>query len=97
MNNAEHIKVERDQEERVASVVRRIDNYRSGDEEIRAAAKELVTERLPLPPYRDAYPGESAHHHADFVTSRLRLIWAMRQEATRQDVEPEYRRTLWGN
>ena len=95
MNGAERIKEERNREERVAGIVRRIENIRPGDEEIKAIAAKLVAARSPLPACREPYTGEHRNHHADFVSARLKLITAMRQEATKQGVDEAYRLYLW--
>jgi len=66
------------------------------DAQVLEFANELVQRRALIPAYRDPYENESARGHAEFVTNRLRLIWAMRAASEKQNVEIEYYKYLRG-
>ena len=91
--NADEIKRTRDNEERLGRILNRMAIV--SDADLLDYATKMVTGRQPAPAMRERYFGEDARHYDEYNAGRLRLLWAMRQAATRLDVEIQYKESLW--
>lgn len=80
MNGERDFKIEMEKQQKLDAIMTKLSV--NTDDQIKEFAGTCVNQRYPLPAYRDRRPGEQERQHAQFVATRLKLVWAMRQYAT---------------